>query len=257
MGLPVLGAVPYVRRPLNRSSEAAAQLEECVRELRLSVTHAHGGPAPVLLCVTSPESGDGKSTIAASLAVAFADHGSRTILIDGDIRRGVLHHVLGTSRVPGLTDYLAGHSRLSDVIVQSARGQIAFIPSGTRMQGGPELLGTAGMTELLEQLKADYDAIIVDTAPLGAGVDAYLVGTATGNIVLVLRTGTTDGELASAKLDLLDRLPVRVLGAVLNAVPRSRAYRYYSYLPGYRSTAEESPVLVTAGSAEAEAVRSA
>jgi len=82
----------------------------------------------------------------------------------------------------------------------------------------------------------------VDSPPLDAGVDAYLLGTLTANLLLVLRTGVTDRELATAKLGVLDRLPVRVLGAVLNDVEPRGAYRYYSYsLEGYELKEEQDP----------------
>ena len=113
---------------------------------------------------------------------------------------------------------------------------------GTRTARAPELLGSPEMTRLLTSLRSAYSVMIVDASPLGAGVDAFSVGTLTGNMMLVLRLGQTDREMAEAKLDVLDKLPVRVLGAVLNDVrggPAGRYYRYYSYyLPGYEQEEE-------------------
>jgi Mrp family chromosome partitioning ATPase len=97
------------------------------------------------------------------------------------------------------------------------------------------------MAQLLVTLRANYDVILVDSPPLGAGVDPFVLGTLTGNVMLVLRTGVTDREYTEAKLDMLDRLPVRVLGAVLNDVRAGEAYgyySYYSYLPGYAANDE-------------------
>ena len=108
------------------------------------------------------------------------------------------------------------------------------------MARGPELLGSAAMSQLLLKLRSQFGVILVDSAPLGAGVDAFALGTHTRNLVLVVRTGSTDRALAQAKLELLDRLPIRLLGAVMNGTPTdSGIYRYYSYLPGY-SVEEES-----------------
>jgi Mrp family chromosome partitioning ATPase len=96
------------------------------------------------------------------------------------------------------------------------------------------------MSQLLISLRARYNAIIVDCAPLGAGVDPLVLGSLTGSLVIVLRTGVTDRELALAKLADVGRLPIRVLGAVLNDVrTESGYYRYYSYLPGYQSGDED------------------
>jgi len=88
-------------------------------------------------------------------------------------------------------------------------------------------------------MRSQYNVIIVDSAPLGAGVDPLVLGSLTGSLVLVFRTGVTDRELATAKLGDLDRLAIRVLGAVLNDVKASGMYKYYSYLPGYSADDEQ------------------
>ena len=248
MGLPVLGAVPHARGGFAATGKAAVQIAEAFRELRLGLVHAHGSAGPLLVSVTSPEPGDGKTTVAACLARAFAEQGHRTVLVDADIRRGDLHRLLGARRSPGLTDCLAGRASLADVLQAPSAAPFFFLGSGTRMQGAPELLGAPAMGQLVAELRSRFAVVIVDTPPLVAGVDAYVMGTMTGNLLLVLRTGSTDGALAEAKLDLLDRLPVRVLGAVLNAVPASRVYRYYSYLPGYAAE-DEAPALAPAPAA--------
>lgn len=247
MGLPILGAVPTSRGAFAATGKAAAQIAESFRELRLSLSHAHGAAGPMLLAVGSAESGDGKSTVAACLARAYAEQGHRTLLVDGDIRRGNLHRTLGCPRSPGLTDVLAGRATAAQCIQSPGGVGFDLLPSGTRMRTGPELLGSPAMGGLLAELRAGYGVVIFDTPPLGAGVDAYVLGTATGNMLMVLRTGSTDGALAEAKLTLLDRLPVRVLGAVLNAVPPSRVYRYYSYLPGYGVEDEPRAIPETVG----------
>jgi capsular exopolysaccharide synthesis family protein len=247
MGLPILGAVPTTRGAFAATGKNAAQIAEAFRELRLSLSHAHGSAGPMLLAIASAESGDGKSTVAASLARAYAEQGHRTLLVDGDIRRGDLHRLLGVRRSPGLTDVLAGRFTAGECIVSPAGTRFAYLPSGTRMHEGPELLGSPAMAQLVAELRGQYGVVIFDTPPLGAGVDAYVIGTLTGSMLMVLRTGSTDGALAEAKLALLDRLPVRVLGAVLNAVPASRVYRYYSYLPNYGVEDEPRALPVTAG----------
>ena len=239
LGLPILGAVPRVKGGLSaRTSDAALQMEEAFRELRMAIGYAHGAAGPLMLSVSSPESGDGKSTVAGALAGVFASQGHKVVLVDGDIRRGNLHRSIGIRRAPGLTDYLAQRAQYDEVLQPTENHGFTLIGSGTRMQSGPELLGSPAMGQLIRKLRSQFGVIIVDTPPLGAGVDAYVLGAATGNLVLVLRTGRTDGQLAEAKLSLLDRLPVRVLGVVLNDVPASRLYRQYSYLSGYNAEDE-------------------
>ena len=233
LGLPILGAVPHVARSNGGGNDGAAAVIEAVRGVRLSLTHAHGA-GPVIVTITSPGRSDGKSFIASNLALAFADAGYSTLLIDGDIRRGALHRVLKAARKPGLTDALAGDAAAEAVVQQTRYPGLAFMGCGTRRHRGPELLCSPAMTRLLTGFRSRYAAILVDSAPLAAGVDAYELGTITGAMLLVLRTGVSNRELAEAKLEVLDRLPVRMLGAVLNDVRLAGDYRYYSYyLTGY------------------------
>lgn len=247
LGLPILGAVPHVERKNARRDDDALQALEAFREIRLSVSHAYGAAGPLVLAITSPGAGDGKSFVSSNLALGLAELGRRTLLIDGDIRRGDLHRLLDCPRKPGLTDYLLGNARPDEIIQSTAYPSLSLIASGTRIQEGPELLGSSAMAQLLNGLRPNYDAILVDTAPLGAGVDPFVLGTLTGNLLLVLRTGATDREMALAKLELLDRLPIRILGAILNDVPSRGAYQryyHYSYLSGYEAhdeVVEEPP----------------
>lgn len=237
--LSILGAIPYIKNRHGRLREDnTAHVIEAFRELRLSITHAYGAAGPLIVTITSPGSGDGKSFISANLALSFADQGHRTLLIDGDIRRGAQHRHFGGTRKPGLMDYLTGRASIDQIIQETSYPSLHLLPCGMRLQGGPELLGSPAMAELMRDLRSRYSVIIVDSPPLGAGVDPFILGTLTGNMMLVMRTGLTDREFAEMKLNLLDRLPVRILGAVLNAIPPQGTYRYYVYLPGYESQDE-------------------
>jgi succinoglycan biosynthesis transport protein ExoP len=232
MGLFILGAVPALRRGKLGATDMALAVES-FRGIQLSILHAHGAEAPLLLTLTSPGASDGKSFVTSNLAIAFADMGHRTLIIDGDVRRGSIHQLMGASHKPGLTDHLAGHAT-KDQVVQNTRYMLLdMIACGSRGEAGPKLLGSAAMARLMDELRNDYDVILVDTPPLGACVDPMILSTLTRNLVLVLRSGTTDRTMAESKLQILDRLPVRVLGAILNDVPARGPYRYYSYMSGY------------------------
>jgi succinoglycan biosynthesis transport protein ExoP len=247
LGLPILGAIPRVKMSGNGRAIKpmdTGQVVEALRGVRLGLVHAHGVAGPLMVTVTSPGPGEGKSFVVSNLALAFADAGHRTILIDGDVRRGELHRLLGLSRKPGLTDFLKGNVSRDDVLQQTRYPSLHFVGGGTRMGSAPELLASPALAQLLLSLRSAYDVILLDSPPLGAGVDPYVLGTATGSLLLVLRTGVTDRELAEAKLDMLDRLPVRILGAILNDVQATGQYRYYGYhyyTEGYetRNEAEE------------------
>lgn len=248
MGLTILGTLPRLKSsPAGMRGDDAVQMVEALRAIRLNLVHAYGTAGPIVLTVTSPGSGDGKSFVASNLALTFADAGQKTLLIDGDIRRGALHRVLNVNRKPGLIDFLAGQATKEQVLQQTRVPLVDFIGCGTRKLGGPELLVSQAMSQLLIGLRAQYSVIILDCAPLGAGVDPLVLGSLTGNILLVLRTGVTDREYASAKMANIERLPIRVLGCVLNDVRAEGLYRYYSYLPGYASENEaEEPAVAGA-----------
>jgi capsular exopolysaccharide synthesis family protein len=246
MGLTILGAVPHMRTlPRGghgrRLPEDVNQVVEAFRGVCLNLVYAHGGRPPLVITVTSPGAGDGKSFLAANIAHTFADGGHRALLIDGDIRRGVLHRRLSARRRPGLGDYLRGEAPLDAIVQATPYPSLSLIGCGMRAYNAPELLGSPAMVELMSGVRSRYDVILIDSPPLAAGVDPLVLGTLTGTMVLALRTGYSLRDVAAAKLEVLQRLPVRLLGAILNDVPAGGTYKYYSYyLPGYEATEEDS-----------------
>ncbi len=239
MGLSILGVLPHVKnRSAGPDDEEVAHVIEAMRSVRLSLMHFYGGSGPVVVTVTSPGVGDGKSFVSGNLALACAEAGQSTLLIDGDSRRGALHRVLRRPRKLGLTDFLAGGASLEAVTQTTTYPGLDFIAAGSRFRDSPELLGSPAMAELLERVRTQYRIIMVDSPPLGSGVDPYTLGTLTGNLLLVLRTGTTNLALARTKLAILDHLPIRLVGVVLNDVRPGGMYRYYSYLSGYATVNE-------------------
>jgi succinoglycan biosynthesis transport protein ExoP len=241
LGLSILGAVPTIKRGRggDPDPEEAAQVIESFRSIRLNLTNAYAASGPITLTVSSPGAGDGKSLVASNLALSFAEAGYRTVLVDGDTRRGQLHAMFGANRRPGLLDYLSGDALLEAVLRPSTHEKLMLIPCGTRRHRGPELLHSQAMVQLLTELRARFDVVLVDSPPLGAGIDPFVLGAATGNIVIVLRTGATDRKMAEAKLKLIERLPIRVLGAVLNDIRARGVYRYYTYLYGYTTSEDD------------------
>jgi capsular exopolysaccharide synthesis family protein len=240
IGLNILGSIPRIEMTRGkRGAKNAAQALEAFRELRIHVGFAYGAAGPLTLTVSSPSEGEGKSLIASNLAVTFAEVGRRTLLIDGDTRRGNTHRLVGRDRSPGLIDYLKD-SNGKNVIQRTDHQNLDFIGSGARGASTPELLASSRMVTLIGSLKRKYDVIIVDSPPLASGGDPLILSSLTGNLAVVIRTGATEKQLAQAKLDQLSGLPIRVIGAILNDVePGSRDYYYYSrYLPGYEPVPE-------------------
>lgn len=243
LGLSLLGTIP--RADHGRGSKRVlqvAQVVEAFRGIRLNLVHSFG-PGGNAITITSPGAGDGKSFLASNLALAFAEAGYRTVVVDADTRKGQLHHLFQKERCPGLTDALTGTRAIAEVVHPTDFPHLEIIPCGTRSSRAPELLGSAGMHRLLTDLKARHDVVIIDSPPMGAGVDAFALASLTGHLLLVLRTGTSDREMTRMKLTVADRLPIRVLGAVLNDVRYSSSPRYYTgysyYMPGYEAEDEK------------------
>ncbi len=234
LGLPIIGTVPGVKpRSGEFDPEEAAQVVEAFRTIRLNILHLTDPDGPIVFTITSPGAGDGKSLISSNLGMSFAESGRRTLVVDGDIRRGQLHSTFGVRQSPGLLDYLTGNASLEEVLQETDYERLTIVTCGGRRHRGPELLASQAMLQFLGAVRPLFDTIIVDSPPLGAGIDPFALGAATGNMVLVLRIGKSDRQMAQAKLGVLQRYPVRVLGAVLNDVKAEGAFRYYSYLYGY------------------------
>jgi tyrosine-protein kinase Etk/Wzc len=238
--------LPHVKnRHAGPDDEHVAEVIEAMRSIRLNLTHAYGTAGPVVVTVSSPGIGDGKSLVSANLGLSYAEAGHRTLLIDGDTRRGALHRALRKSRKPGLTDALTGHVSLEAIIQTTTWPSLDFIGAGTHYSDSPELLASAAMVQLMGRLRPTYDVILVDSPPLGSGVDPYTLGAITGSLLLVLRTGASNLEFAQTKLAMMEYLPIRLLGVIVNDVRPGSGYRYYGYLSGYGTADEGGTAIAT------------
>jgi capsular exopolysaccharide synthesis family protein len=236
--LDIIGAIPLVH-PGRPSVEEQAQLVESFRTLRLSLRHQFTAGEPVSFTVTSTGPAEGKSFVSSNLALSFAEAGFRTVLVDGDTRRGAIQQAFGVPQKPGLVEYLQGTSTLEEAVYPTSYERLSLVPCGSRHRQAPEMVTTAAMEALLDELRARFDVVIVDSPPLGAGTDAYALSTLTGGLLMVLRVGVTDRKMAMAKLETMDRLPIRPLGAVLNGIEGKGVFQYYSYLEGYNSANDD------------------
>ena len=243
LGVDILGVIPVMENGGKVAGRSTRQAEavEAFRDLRVNLEFAYGVGNPLAVTLTSPDRSEGKSTLVANLAASFAAAGRRTLVIDGDTRRGDLHRMLGVARKPGLTDFLRGDAALDEAVQTTKFSGVHVIASGSRSRSSPELIASGKLGDLRGELWGRYDVILVDSPPLGAGADALILGTLTGQLGLVLRSGQSDISFARAKLEALDRLPVRMLGVILNAFVPGRAqgqYSYSGYIDGYAPTDE-------------------
>lgn len=189
---------------------------------------------------------EGKSFIAANLAISFARHkASRVLLIDGDMRRSSLHTLFGCDKSPGLTTYLAGHAGISEIMQRAALkddgsplfsglGSLVFIGGGDEGDLAADLSGSGRFRQLIEAASPHFDWIIVDSSPVNLVTDGVNLATACDAVLMVARGGVTKFEAAQRALAELKSS--KILGVVLNAVenpPNSEGYYGYD---GYDST---------------------
>ena len=241
LGLSILGTVPHLNRGHGRriNPEDSVETIEALRGLRVTLLQAFDRVGAMVLTITSPGPGDGKSFISSNLALACAASGLRTVLLDGDLRRGVLFRQMAAQKGPGLADYLRGQATYDQVLQATSFPCLTFVARGQRKNDTTELLESTAMRHLIEDLRARYDVVICDSPPLGAGADATVIGSVTGSLLLVVRTGRSARSVALNSLEMLRRLPIRLLGAVINDVPQGASYKYYPYALEYG--VEEEP----------------
>jgi capsular exopolysaccharide synthesis family protein len=184
-----------------------------------------------VVVVTSPGVGEGKSTTAANLAVAFAQAGYRTLLMDGDMRRPQVHRLMGRSLEPGLFQLLQGDLSINPSQLKTHTDNLFAIPAG-RLAGGSaaEVTGGRNMRKLVNSLRDHFDVIIIDTPPTLAVAEARQLAPKADATLMVARAGSTrENELGFA-IEQLERVGARVMGVVLNGFDMSMAYGYeYRY----------------------------
>ena len=240
--LPILGSVPSFD-PLARGiSGSALQTALCYfhrpgspeaeayRSLRTSflVTLTEGQR---VIQVTSPEPGDGKSTLISNLAIAMAQSGKRVLLIDSDLRRPTLHTLFGMRRDIGVTDVLSGEIDLLTATQQSVIDGLSILTCGQLPTNPAELLASRRYSEMLKNAEQEFDIVLVDTPPLLAVSDPCIVAPNTDGLVLVLRMGKNRRNSAKRATELIDTNNIRVVGVVCNAT--SAVAEGYSYKEVY------------------------
>ncbi|GGA42812.1 polysaccharide biosynthesis tyrosine autokinase [Dyella nitratireducens] len=245
LGLPVYVSIPlsdtqhkvFTRQQHHRASgrhvlalSAPADLAtEALRGLRTSLHFARLEAKNNVLMISSPSPGAGKSFVASNLAVVMAQAGQRVLLIDADMRKGLLHRMIGGRPDNGLSELIAGQAQISDVIrpVEGV-GQLMFIPRGKIPPNPSELLMHANFNTLLDTLRPRYDLIIVDTPPVLAVTDAAVIGHHAGTSLLVVRFGVNQVREIALTKQRLEQNGVMIKGAIFNLVEK-RAAGYYAY----------------------------
>lgn len=246
-GRPMLGLIPRIRQAapggrvqrttlpgelgdhLIAGRDPRNPVSEAYRTLRTNLTFSNPDRPPRTIVFTSPLPRDGKSTSAANLAITMSQQGIRTLLIDADLRRGVLNSVFGLPREPGLTNLLADSAELSEAIREidlGESGTLHFLPSGPFPPNPAEILGSERMRSLLEALDKQFELILIDCTPLTVVTDAAVLGTKADGVVLVARANVTEKAALAYAVEQLETIRAPILGCVLNDVDFRRDSRY-------------------------------
>lgn len=181
------------------------------------------------LGVTSAVPGEGKSTVAANLAIAIAQAGKSVILVDADLRRPELHKLFGASNQVGLTNVLLGSAGL-EALQATKVGGLRLLTSGPLPPNPAELLSSSDMERVIGLLGSNADVVIYDTPPAMAVTDAAVLGAKIEGMLLVLRLGKAPRDAVMRAKRLLENANVRIFGVVANGDrPQGRYGSYYHY----------------------------
>ena len=196
------------------------------------------------LLVTSADDGDGKSTVAANLALAFAQAGKSTILVDADLRRPKLHELFGLSNEQGLTSLLRVDPVGPDALFSSSsEPNLRLLPSGALPPNPAELLGSRRMKDVVERLAGQADIVILDSSPLRVLSDAVALAAIVDATVLVVAGGRTRRTTARSAAESLSRVHARLVGIVVNRPQARGLNRGFGLDPNLRPSAETRPEL--------------
>ena len=255
---PVVGSMflsPTAKKsPLIVAGEAHSVRAEAFRQLRTNLQFVDVDHPAKVIVVTSALPGEGKSTTAANLAVVFAENSQRVLLVEADMRRPQIADYLGLERAIGLSDVLAGHVQLHEVIQQWG-ASVSVLTCGSLPPNPSELLGSRHMESLLQVMRLEYDLIIFDTPPLLPVTDAAVLSTQADGTVVVVRTGSTTRAQLSTAVRSLTSVDSTILGFVtITKKPRSRRNRaaYDSYYGSQPAPVSDPMAGLTAGDAVAD-----
>ncbi|HET91383.1 MAG TPA: polysaccharide biosynthesis tyrosine autokinase [Chloroflexi bacterium] len=194
---------------------------EAYRTLRTNLTFTALDKPIETLIVTSAAPDEGKSTVLANLAVTMAQSERRTILVDADLRRPGLHDIFGVANERGLTTMIVEEATLDHPpLLETGVENLWLLPSGTQPPNPADILGSRRMEQVIAALIAHAEIVLFDAPPVVSVTDAAVLGTKVDGVLLVVRAGHTRREHAQRAQETLERVHVRILGAVLNDAPR-------------------------------------
>ena len=233
--LPVIGYIGDMRNDQNEFHDLhvfhypRSPIAEAFRSLRTNLEYANVDSTLTKILITSPGSGEGKTTISTNLAMIIAQGGKRVLLIDADLRRPRVHSIFGISNRVGLTTLFRRQMHLNSALHHMTDAAELYIMASGGLPPNPtELLASARMDQILEEASHEFDLIILDSPP-SLVADFQVLSTKVDGTFLVIQPGTTHADLALAAMGQLNRVNARTLGVVFNKISRNGHYGSYKY----------------------------
>jgi len=238
-GLRVLALVPELKAgargtpvPVVVNARDPRRGAEVFRMLRTTLRFARQ-KRPQLLLIVSPGPAEGKTTVAVNLALALAQQGGRTLLLDGDLRRPSLHEVFAMQPAPGLSDVLVGEASLAQALNSMPEAGLTLLPAGTVVPNPAEFLGGEGFAQFLKSVRENFETVVIDAAPVLAAAETVVASAGVDGVLVVVRAGYTDRTALARAVEHLRQVEAPVLGIVLNRLPLMGAQKRYGYYEYY------------------------
>ncbi|VEG52310.1 lipopolysaccharide biosynthesis [Mycolicibacterium aurum] len=232
----LVGTIPLDKERRKQASIAfdkeTTGIAEAFRKLRTNLQFLAVDNPPRVILVTSSMPSEGKSTTAINTALSLAETEKTVVLVDGDLRRPSLHRYLDLVGTVGFSTVLSGAVSLDDALQQTRFPGLTVLTSGAIPPNPSELLGSQSARKLLNELRAKYDYVIVDSTPLLAITDAAILAAGADGVLIMARYGHTKREHLSHAVGSLESVGAPLLGAVFTMTP-TRGSGAYSYSYGY------------------------
>jgi tyrosine-protein kinase Etk/Wzc len=243
LGLPLLGVVPSMSRKENVVErgqkvylDPRSFWAEAYRTIRTAIFFSALKEKTKTILVTSPAPSDGKTTLASNLAITMAQAGQKTLILDADFRKPMLHNIFGINHSEkGIISFLTGEHSLSKVIKASGVKGLGFLSRGPDVPNPSEVLNSAAFAKLIEYLSEKFDRIIIDSPPVSPVTDAQILAAICDTTILVLRSEKSTIKVSRHVRDVLLSVGANVLGVVVNDVPRKNNGYYIGYQHYYGS----------------------
>lgn len=251
-GLPILSIIPEFDKSLISKeryiallSDPKSVISEAYRNLRtsLSISNINENNTNKSILISSPGPKEGKSTTSCNLAVSYAQAGKKTIIIDCDLRKPVLHKIFNFKK-RGITNFIEEHqtSKIEDFIKSSEVPNLDVLVAGPVPPNPSEILSSKLMNETLDKLKDIYDVIIIDSPPYIAVTDSYILMKHVDNIVMVIKSHVSDKAVLNRVLTSISQQNKSVDGVAFNSVKSGTGYYggyYYNYYQYYYGESSE------------------